>query len=136
MIVDRPGTFSAARMSADFTCAEATCSRRALQRRRQKPPFACLRHRAEQRQRVEHAAHGPAPKRLVAGEDCRDRGRGDRTHGEPHAGSGIPEIEHIGGFCKTADAHAVYAPTPHAVMGDSGPKRAHGVRSVEDIFGF
>ena len=109
---------------------------RALERHGQQPAFAGLRHGAEQRQRIEHAAHRPAPQRRIAGEDRGDGDGRDRAHGEADAGAGIAEIEHVGRLAKPADADAMDAPFALALARDIGAEPAHRFGGVEHVIGF
>ena len=108
---------------------------RPFQRCRKQPAFAGFRHRAEQRQRTEHATHRPSAQGRIAGKNCRDRRGGDRTHGEPHTGAGVSEIEHILGLRKTTHTHPTHSPPPLALLGKIGAKISHSASGVEDIFG-
>ena len=72
-----------------------------------RPPSRLTKRAPNAAQRLDDAAHRPAPQRGVAGDEGGDRvGRQDAEE-EPRRGAGIAEIEQIFGLGEPADPDAV-----------------------------
>ena len=105
-------------------------------RHRQPPAAAPIGARAEQRQRIGHAAHRALAQGCVTREGRGHRRGGHAAHDQPHAGAGIAAVDHIGGFGKATDPHAMHRPCAVAVARHFGPEGAHCLGGVQHILAF
>ena len=105
-------------------------------RHRQPPAAAPIGARAEQRQRIGHAAHRAFAQRGIAGEGCGHRRGGHAAHDQPYPGAGIAAVDHVNGFGKATDPHAMHRPCAFTVARHLGPEGAHRLGGVQHILAF
>jgi uncharacterized protein (TIGR02300 family) len=103
------------------------------ERQRQAGTAAARERGTHARQRLDHAAHGPAAQRGVAREQAGERLAGEDAHQQAGARAGVAEVEHLLGLGEPGLAAALHAPAARAQPLDRHAQRAHRPRRAQHV---